>query len=60
MPTYREDFVLEWWDIGLVMGMGGFWVGLFVWSLKSHSFLPLNRPLLNLSEQEDAGYEPAH
>jgi len=60
MPTFRGDFVLEWWDIGLVIGMGGLWIGLFVWSLKAHSLLPLNRSTLRLNEQEEESYEPAH
>ncbi len=60
MPTFRNELVLEWWDVVLVLGMGGLWIAAFVFSLKSQSLLPLNRESLVIEEEDGESYEVAH
>ena len=36
----------SWMDAAAPIGMGGIWLALFVWQLKSRPLLPVNDPLL--------------
>lgn len=43
---YPSQFVLPWLAIGLTIGMGGLWMGVFVWQLQRRALLPLHDPRL--------------
>lgn len=46
MPSYTGEFAPRWWDLTLLIGFGGAWVALFVWSLTRQALVPINHPEL--------------
>jgi hypothetical protein len=47
LPAFHpSQFVIHWLDIGLPIGMGGLWLGVFVWQLQRRALLPLHDPRL--------------
>lgn len=47
LPAFHpSQFAIHWLDIGLPIGMGGLWLGVFVWQLQRRALLPLHDPRL--------------
>jgi hypothetical protein len=46
MPSMMDTFAPRWWDVMLVVALGGAWFAVFLWSLNSHALLPVNHPEL--------------
>jgi hypothetical protein len=47
LPAFHPStLVIHWLDIGLPIGMGGLWMGVFLWQLQRRSLLPLHDPRL--------------
>jgi hypothetical protein len=47
IPAFRQpNLSIVWTDIVAAIGMGGIWLGFFLWHLKSRPLLPLHDPRL--------------
>jgi len=44
MPHFTNDFVLEWWDFGLVLALGGAWMVFFLFDLSLHKLVADKHP----------------
>jgi hypothetical protein len=45
-PTFSpRQFAVHWMDLTTMVGLGGVWLGWFLWQLKRRPLLPLNDPL---------------
>ncbi len=54
-PTFnREHFHLSWMDVVAPIGMGGWWLAVFVWQLQQRSLMPIHDPQL------EQALHPAH
>jgi len=53
---HKEGFHLHWLDIAAPLGVGGLWLGVFIWQLQKRPLLPMGDPRLVeiLSQREDA------
>lgn len=51
MPSLSAAFAPQWWDVALVVAIGGAWFALFTWSLNNHPLLPVKHPHLPSSLQ---------
>jgi hypothetical protein len=49
---HKHGFWITWLDVAAPIGIGGFWVAVFIHALKSHPLLPRNDPRMK--------YEVAH
>ena len=38
----RGQFWLDWMDVAAVLGMGGFWLAVFLWQVEAQPVLPLH------------------
>ncbi|NDJ84911.1 MAG: hypothetical protein GYB66_03405 [Chloroflexi bacterium] len=47
MPVFSPDLEIEWWDISLILGFGGFWFALFIWFATRKALVP-NDPALDI------------
>lgn len=54
MPEFYPLAGIHWIDVTLVLGMGGLWVLLFTWSLRSYPLLPVNHPRLPSEDEQKA------
>ncbi|HZS08776.1 MAG TPA: hypothetical protein VFD58_28330 [Blastocatellia bacterium] len=46
-PTLDEHrFALHWMDVAALVGLGGVWLGMFMWQLGKRPLLPINDPHL--------------
>jgi hypothetical protein len=43
---HAEKFSIHWMDVLAPVGIGGVWIAVFVWQLKSRALLPVNDPRL--------------
>jgi len=66
MPHFSEDVVLEWWDFGLPLALGGVWMLLYLWDLSQHKLVADQHPDFESvmhyhdhGHSEEEGYEPA-
>ena len=41
---YPEHFSLHWLDFVATIGLGGIWLAVFIWQLRTRPLLPLNDP----------------
>ncbi|NJL95297.1 MAG: hypothetical protein HC915_17045 [Anaerolineae bacterium] len=60
MPPFYDNLRIEVWDFALILGFGGFWVALFLWSLARQPLLPENDPSLegHLARPDHEVYAP--
>jgi hypothetical protein len=55
MPNFTPDSALpHWMDAALWLGMGGIWLLLFTWMLKSQPLLPLRHPRMPVVQETEA------
>ncbi len=48
MPAFNDhSFQVHWLDAIAPVGIGGIWIGIFIWQLKGQSLLPLHDPRFN-------------
>ncbi|MGH7601731.1 MAG: hypothetical protein ACREOI_35665, partial [bacterium] len=46
-PSFHaEKFSIHWMDVLAPIGIGGVWIAVFAWQLKSRALLPVNDPRL--------------
>jgi len=57
MPTYQPEFVLQWWDIAVLLAFGGVWVAMYIWSIGSHALLPEKHPDMPMAHDEGDAHE---
>jgi hypothetical protein len=43
---YPKSLHVSWMDMAALIGIGGLWIGFFVWKLKDRPLLPLHDPRL--------------
>jgi len=55
MPEFYKGFRVHWLNFSLPIGLGGVWLGTFLWQLKKRPLLPLGDPTL----EEALEYEGA-
>jgi hypothetical protein len=41
---HSEKFSIHWLDLAAPIGIGGLWIAVFVWQLKTRALLPINDP----------------
>lgn len=47
IPAFRQQYMsVTWMDVVAFIGIGGIWLALFIWHLKSRPLLPLHDPRL--------------
>ncbi len=45
-PAFSNSVSIHWLDVAAAVGLGGVWIGAFIWQLKKRPLLPLHDPSL--------------
>lgn len=52
MPAMNANFAPRWWDLALLLALGGAFMAVFLWSLNSNPLIPVKHPELPKALQE--------